>query len=149
MATCSCEQDDWVQVDTGSDDVFLTDNDEDDEDCIVSVGVEVAVVTSETTRIGVVKGGGKRTSFSRPILVVPAAAIDETREGREKKDDSNEEYFESRCHQPITHGVSEEIPKRHGGRERERNQRVRVKGVLRGKGISSWGDMKNKYSNDD
>lgn len=48
----------------------------------------VVVVTRDTTRTGVAaKGGGKRTSFSRPILVgvVPVAAMGEWESKRGEK----------------------------------------------------------------
>ena len=72
----------------------------------------VVVVTRDTTRTGVAaKGGGKRTSFSRPILVgvVPVAAMGNKNQKGEKKGEKKtsipvrKTLFQSWCHHSQSH----------------------------------------------
>ena len=101
----------------------------------------VVVVTRDTTRTGVAaKGGGKRTSFSRPILVgvVPVAAMEDENQKGEKKDvDSSQKDTLSVkvSSQPVTHAMSERT---HGRNNTEKDYIC--------KGEISLGEGKESFS---
>lgn len=74
--------------------------------------VAVVVVTRDTTRTGVAaKGGGKRTSFSRPILVgvVPVAAMENENQKGKRKTSIPVRKTVRVSSQPVTHAMNEGI----------------------------------------